>query len=91
MSPFFDAWRSAPVESKASIAWEQIASHGLAELFPIPGDDPTDIGAMASAYTDLFQNCTPAEISDWMAWLRALRQAAADQRAILELQSGESA
>ena len=82
----FERWREAPSDQRGAIVWNQIACHSIAELFPIPGDDPANILAMNAGYRRVFQDLAPHELEEWLTWLRALRDGARDLCLMIALQ-----
>ena len=82
----FERWRDAPANQKGRIASDQVARHGIATLFPIPGDDPANVLGMKAGYGKVFRDCTSDELEEWMTWLRSLRDTARDQCEMISLQ-----
>jgi hypothetical protein len=85
----FERWRDAPSDQKGAVVWEQIARHGIATLFPIPGSDPTNILALKAGYDKVLRDWGPDQLEAFIEWLRALRDAARGQLAMLQETSGD--
>lgn len=82
----FERWRNAPSDQRPDIAWDQAARHGIATLFPILGNDPTNILGLKAGYEKVFSDWRPDELQLFIDWVRALKSAARDQLEMLELQ-----